>query len=162
MVVCIWVLAIVPKLFSLPQVGEPLTILLFLLPYLFACIFYVYDAIWIYDESWSHLCWYSFSRLSSCYLSRVSLGRRRLFLRFGKWWVICFLLLRVSKGFIRINTAGASLHEVAHEYRVLWIQAGVYFILSCIIYRYQIIRSRKMIIKQYRYMKMRRMLRERE
>ena len=38
-VVCIWVLAIVPKLFSLPQVGEPLTILLFLLPYLFACIF---------------------------------------------------------------------------------------------------------------------------
>ena len=66
------------------------------------------------------------------------------------------------QGFIRINTAGASLHEVAHEYRVLWIQAGVYFILSCIIYRYQIIRSRKMIIKQYRYMKMRRMLRERE
>ena len=79
-VVCIWVLAIVPKLFSLPQVGEPLTILLFLLPYLFACIFMS-----------------SFSRLSSCYLSRVSLGRRRLFLRFGKWWVICFLLLRVSR-----------------------------------------------------------------
>ena len=49
-VVCIWVLAIVPKLFSLPQVGEPLTILLFLLPYLFACIF-IYDVIGIYDES---------------------------------------------------------------------------------------------------------------
>ena len=33
-VVCIWVLAIVPKLFSLPQVGEPLTILLFSLMFL--------------------------------------------------------------------------------------------------------------------------------
>ena len=80
------------------------------------------------------------------------------------WKVVGYLFPSTPgiQGFIRINTAGASLHEVAHEYRVLWIQAGVYFILSCIIYRYQIIRSRKMIIKQYRYMKMRRMLRERE
>lgn len=37
-VVYIWALAIVPRLFSLPQVGGPLTILLFLLSYLFACI----------------------------------------------------------------------------------------------------------------------------
>ena len=80
------------------------------------------------------------------------------------WKVVGYLFPSTPgiQGFIRINTAGVSLHEVAHEYRVLWIQAGVYFILSCIIYRYQIIRSRKMIIKQYRYMKMRRMLRERE
>ena len=133
-VVCIWVLAIVPKLFSLPQVGEPLTILLFLLPYLFACIFMSMT-------------------LSGFMTSRES-----------PWKVVGYLFPSTPgiQGFIRINTAGASLHEVAHEYRVLWIQAGVYFILSCIIYRYQIIRSRKMIIKQYRYMKMRRMLRERE
>ena len=39
-VVCIWVLAVVPKLFSLPQVGDPVTILLFILPYLFASIFF--------------------------------------------------------------------------------------------------------------------------
>ncbi|HBA29247.1 MAG TPA: ABC transporter permease, partial [Parabacteroides goldsteinii] len=54
----------------------------------------------------------------------------------------------------------ASLNEVAHEYRTLWIQAGIYFITACIIYRYQIMRSRKLIIKQYRYMKMQRMLRQ--
>ena len=41
-VVCIWVLAVVPKLFSLPQVGDPVTILLFILPYLFASIFFDY------------------------------------------------------------------------------------------------------------------------
>ena len=138
-VVCIWVLAIVPKLFSLPQVGEPLTILLFLLPYLFACIF------------------------MSMTLSGFMTSRESPMLVFVFTSVILlFPSTPGIQGFIRINTAGASLHEVAHEYRVLWIQAGVYFILSCIIYRYQIIRSRKMIIKQYRYMKMRRMLRERE
>ena len=38
-VVCIWALGVVPKLFSLPQVGEPWTVMLFVLPYLFASIF---------------------------------------------------------------------------------------------------------------------------
>lgn len=39
-IVCVWVFAIVPRMFSLPQVGIPGIILLFLLPYLFACIFF--------------------------------------------------------------------------------------------------------------------------
>ena len=58
------------------------------------------------------------------------------------------------QGFIRINTCGAALNEVVHEYHTLWIQAGAYFVLALVIYRFQIIRSRKMIIKQHRYMKM--------
>lgn len=104
-VVCIWVLAIVPKLFSLPQVGEPLTILLFLLPYLFACIFMSMTLSGFMTSRESPMLVFV-SRLSSCYLSRVSLGRRRLFLRFGKWWVICFLLLRVSRDlFVSIRQA---------------------------------------------------------
>ena len=148
-VVCIWVLAIVPKLFSLPQVGEPLTILLFLLPYLFACIFMSMTLVFV------------FTSVILLFISGVSWPEAAIP---PFWKVVGYLFPSTPgiQGFIRINTAGASLHEVAHEYRVLWIQAGVYFILSCIIYRYQIIRSRKMIIKQYRYMKMRRMLRERE
>jgi ABC-2 type transport system permease protein len=47
------------------------------------------------------------------------------------------------QGFTLINTTGANLSEVMNEYRLLWIQAGVYFISACIIYRYQIIRSWK-------------------
>jgi len=47
------------------------------------------------------------------------------------------------QGFTRINTAGAGLSEVMNEYRLLWMQAGVYFISACLIYRYQIIRTCK-------------------
>ena len=94
-VVCIWVLAIVPKLFSLPQVGEPLTILLFLLPYLFACIFMSMT-----------LSGFMTSRESPMLVFVFTSVRRRLFLRFGKWWVICFLLLRVSRDlFVSIRQA---------------------------------------------------------
>ena len=159
-VVCIWVLAIVPKLFSLPQVGEPLTILLFLLPYLFACIFMSMTLSGFMTSRESPMLVFVFTSVI-LFISGVSWPEAAIP---PFWKVVGYLFPSTPgiQGFIRINTAGASLHEVAHEYRVLWIQAGVYFILSCIIYRYQIIRSRKMIIKQYRYMKMRRMLRERE
>ena len=63
-------------------------------------------------------------------------------------------LLYLRSQVIRINTCGAALNEVVHEYHTLWIQAGAYFVLALVIYRFQIIRSRKMIIKQHRYMKM--------
>ena len=160
-VVCIWVLAIVPKLFSLPQVGEPLTILLFLLPYLFACIFMSMTLSGFMTSRESPMLVFVFTSVILLFISGVSWPEAAIP---PFWKVVGYLFPSTPgiQGFIRINTAGVSLHEVAHEYRVLWIQAGVYFILSCIIYRYQIIRSRKMIIKQYRYMKMRRMLRERE
>ena len=166
-VVCIWVLAIVPKLFSLPQVGEPLTILLFLLPYLFACIFMSMTLSGFMTSRESPMLVFVFTSVILLFISGVSWPEAAIP---PFWKVVGYLFPSTPgiQGFIRINTAGASFrwggggHEVAHEYRVLWIQAGVYFILSCIIYRYQIIRSRKMIIKQYRYMKMRRMLRERE
>ena len=149
-VVCIWVLAIVPKLFSLPQVGEPLTILLFLLPYLFACIFMSMTLSGFMTSRESPMLVFVFTSVILLFISGVSWPEAAI----PPFWKVV--------GYLFPSTPGASLHEVAHEYRVLWIQAGVYFILSCIIYRYQIIRSRKMIIKQYRYMKMRRMLRERE
>ena len=95
-VVCIWVLAIVPKLFSLPQVGEPLTILLFLLPYLFACIFMSMTLSGFMTSRESPMLVFVFTSVILLFISGVSC-RRRLFLRFGKWWVICFLLLRVSR-----------------------------------------------------------------
>ncbi len=38
-VVCIWLFAVVPNLFSFPRVSQPFHVLAFLLPYLFACIF---------------------------------------------------------------------------------------------------------------------------
>lgn len=145
-VVCIWVLAIVPKLFSLPQVGEPLTILLFLLPYLFACIFMSMTLSGFMTSRESPMLVFVFTSVILLFISGVSWPEAAIP---PFWKVVGYLFPSTPgiQGFIRINTAGASLHEVAHEYRVLWIQAGVYFILSCIIYRYQIIRSRKMIIK---------------
>ena len=158
-VVCIWALGVVPKLFSLPQVGEPWTVMLFVLPYLFASIFLSMTLSGFMTSRESPMLVFVFTSVILLFISGVSWPKEAIP---PFWKAIGYLFPSTLgiQGFIRINTAGASLNEVAHEYRTLWIQAGIYFITACIIYRYQIMRSRKLIIKQYRYMKMQRMLRQ--
>ena len=158
-VVCIWALGVVPKLFSLPQVGEPWTVMLFVLPYLFASIFLSMTLSGFMTSRESPMLVFVFTSVILLFISGVSWPKEAIP---PFWKAVGYLFPSTSgiQGFIRINTAGACLNEVAHEYHTLWIQAGIYFITACAIYRYQIMRSRKLIIKQYRYMKMQRMLRQ--
>lgn len=151
-VVCIWVLAIVPRLFALPQVGNPLNILLFVLPYLFACIFLSMTLSGFMTSRESPMLVFVFTSVILLFISGVSWPEASIP---PFWKAIGYLFPSTPgiQGFIRINTSGATIHEVAHEYRVLWIQAGGYFIASCLIYRYQIIRSRKLVIRRYRYLR---------
>ena len=156
-VVCIWALGVVPKVVSLPQVGEPWTVMLFVLPYLFASIFLSMTLSGFMTSRESPMLVFVFTSVILLFISGVSWPKEAIP---PFWKAVGYLFPSTPgiQGFIRINTAGATLNEVAHEYRTLWIQAGVYFITACMIYRYQILRSRKLIIKQYRYMKMQRML----
>ena len=45
---------------------------------------------------------------------------------------------------------GALLEDVQPEYQALWIQTGIYFITTCIVYRWQILRSRLHVRDAYR------------
>lgn len=156
-VVCIWALAVVPKLFSQPQVGEPWTVMYFVLPYLFASIFLSMTLSGLMTSRESPMLVFVFTSVILLFISGVSWPKEAIP---PFWKAVGYLFPSTPgiQGFIRINTSGATLNEVAHEYHTLWIQTGVYFITACIIYRYQIMRSRKLIIKRYQYMKMQWML----
>ena len=135
--VCIWVLAVVPKLFSLPQVGDPVTILLFILPYLFASIFFAMTLSGFMTTREAPMLVFVFTSVILIFISGVSWPKEAIP---PFWQVVGYLFPSTPgiQGFIRINTCGATLNEVSHEYHVLWIQAGVYFLLACVIYRFQI------------------------
>lgn len=156
-VVCIWALAVVPKLFSLPQVGDPWTVMLFVLPYLFASIFLSMTLSGFMTSRESPMLVFVFTSVILLFISGVSWPKEAIP---PFWKAVGYLFPSTPgiQGFIRINTSGATLNEVAYEYHTLLVQVGIYFITACIIYRYQIIHSRKLIIKQYRYMKMQRMM----
>lgn len=151
-VVCLWALAILPRLFSLPQVGEPLTVLLFLLPYLFACIFFAITISGLMTTRESPMLVFVFTSLILLFISGISWPKEAMP---PFWKAVGYLFPSTAgiQGFVSINSMGATLNEVAHQYRTLWLQAGIYFITACIIYRYQIIRSHKLIHKQHVHMK---------
>lgn len=140
-VVCIWVLAVVPKLFSLPQVGDPVTVLVFILPYLFASIFFAMTLSGFMTTREAPMLVFVFTSVILIFISGVSWPKEAIP---PFWQAVGYLFPSTPgiQGFIRINTCGATLSEVMHEYHTLWIQAGVYFVLALIIYRFQIIRSR--------------------
>ena len=146
-------------MFSLPQVGEPWTVVLFVLPYLFACIFMAMTLSGFMRSRESPMLVFVFTSVILLFISGVSWPKEAI----PPFWQVvgyAFPSTPGIQGFIRINTTGATLNEVAHEYHTLWVQAGVYFITACMVYRYQIIKSRKLIITQYKYMKMHQALRK--
>lgn len=51
------------------------------------------------------------------------------------------------QAFIRMNTAGASAAAVQVQLMALWVQAGIYFVLSWFVYRWQILQSEKRSVR---------------
>ena len=74
------------------------------------------------------------------------------------WEVISWLFPSTFgiNGFVRINNMGATLTDVLTEYRILWIQTGVYFLTTCIVYRRQITLSRRHVYERLKEIKKRR------
>jgi ABC-2 type transport system permease protein len=141
-VACTWALGIVPRLFSLPQIGDPLVILLFIIPYLLACIFLAMTLSGFITSRESPMLLFVFASVILLFLSGISWPAESMP---PFWRAVSYFIPATPgiRGFVRINTMGATLNEVAYEYRMLWVQTGFYFITACIIYRYQIIRARK-------------------
>lgn len=151
-IVCVWIFAIVPRLFGLPQVGHPWTVLLFLLPYLFACIFLSMTLSGFMVSRESPMLIFVFTSVILLFLSGVSWPKEMIP---PFWQAVGYIFPSTPavQGFVRINTAGATLSEVTHEYQVLWLQTGIYFLTACIIYRYQIIRSRVISHRLHKHVK---------
>ena len=151
-VVCLWILAIVPRLFTLPQIGNPWTVMLFILPYLFACIFLAMTLSGFMTTRESSMLFFVFTSLILLFVSGISWPMHSI-PPFWKAFGYLFPSTMGVQGFIRINSTGATLSEVAHEYQILWIQAGTYFVTTCMVYRFQLIKNRERIHKHYMHLK---------
>lgn len=56
---------------------------------------------------------------------------------------------------------GATFSDIAAECRLMWIQAAVYFITACAVYRYQINLSRRKLLGQLSHIRHKREVRRR-
>ena len=53
-------------------------------------------------------------------------------------------------GFVAINNMGADLSDVKHEWYMLWMQAFIYLIATCAVYKASITRARQRVIENWR------------
>ena len=136
-VMSVYAFTVVTHGFGLPKLGDLATLTVFVTPFLLSCIFLAMVL--------SALIW----RREDCIMLFVFLSVPLLFLSGVSWpwasmptfWKGVAMLFPSTfgmNGYVRIQSTGATLSDVAFELRGLWIQAGVYFVAACLIYRKQI------------------------
>ena len=150
--VSFYVLHIVPRLFSLNQIGQPGSLVLFVAPYLAACIFFAMTTSIAIRNRETCMLIFVFTSVPLLFISGISWPGAAI-PPFWKYVSYIFPSTFGINGFVKINNMGATLSEVAFEYKALWIQAGIYFLTTCWVYRWQILMSRKHAIERYKELK---------
>jgi ABC-2 type transport system permease protein len=140
--IAFYVLCVVPWMFSLNQIAQPGTLTLFVLPYLAACIFFAMTASIAIRNRETCMLIFVFTSLPLLFISGISWPGAAIppFWKYISW---LFPSTFGINGFVKINNMGATLSEVAFEYKGLWLQTGFYFLTTCAVYRWQILRSVK-------------------
>lgn len=147
--VSVYILCVVPWLFSLNQIAIPGVLTLFTLPYLAACIFFAMTASIAIRNRETCMLLFVFTSVPLLFLSGISWPGAAM-PAFWKYFSYIFPSTFGINGYVRINSMGATLNEVSFEYQALWIQTGFYFITTCLVYRWQILQSRKHVIEEYK------------
>ena len=139
-----YLLAAVPYFFSFISLAGGKALIIFTLPYLLACIFFsmTISCLMRYRENVMLLV--VFSSVPLLFMSGVSWPQSNIP---AFWQGVSWLFPSTFgiRGFVRMNSMGATLQDVATEYRALWIQTIVYFILAHEVYRFQIGKARQSI-----------------
>ena len=153
--VSVYILCVVPWIFKLNRIAIPGELALFILPYLAACIFFSMTASIAIRNRETCMLLFVFTSVPLLFLSGISWPAAAI-PPFWKYFSYIFPSTFGINGYVRINSMGATLNEVAFEYRALWLQAGFYFITACLVYRRQIILSRRHMIEAYKKMRQKR------
>ena len=130
------------------QIGQPGSLVLFVAPYLAACIFFAMTTSIAIRNRETCMLIFVFTSVPLLFISGISWPGAAI-PPFWKYVSYIFPSTFGINGFVKINNMGATLSEVAFEYKALWIQAGVYFLTTCWVYRWQILMSRKHAIERY-------------
>ncbi len=128
---------VVPRLFGYTSMLHPGSLIALMTPYLLSCIFFgmMLSCLVRYRENVILLV--VFTSIPFLFLAGISWPQSSMP---GAWRAIACLLPSTFgvRGFVRLNTMGASLSDITVEYQALWIQTLVYFFATCLVYRFQI------------------------
>lgn len=148
----VYVLGVVPRLFSLNRIGNPWDMALFIVPYLLACIFFAMTVSVLVRQRETCIMLIVFSSVPLLFLSGVSWPGSAI----APFWKVVsgfFPSTFGINGYLKLDCMGAEPAAVRKEWIALWGQAVFYFFTTCLVYRNNIIASRRRFIARYRKMK---------
>ncbi len=159
-VMAAWLTMIVPRIFGFVCLAGPAELLGVLVPYVLACVFFSMTVSCLIRYRENVMLLVVFFSVPLLFLSGVSWPQSNIpwFWQSLSW---IFPSTFGVRAFVRTNSMGAGLADVAVEYRMLWVQVVVYFCLACGVYRYQIYLSRDHLIRRLNEIRHKREVRRR-
>ncbi len=126
----------VPRMFSFPHLGAYKDLLLMMIPYILACIFFGMTVSCLVRYRENVMLLMVFVSVPLLFLTGVSWPQSNIP---GAWQGVSWLFPSTFgvRAFIRVSSMGATFDQILPEIRLLWIQAAAYLGLACIVYRYQ-------------------------
>lgn len=135
-IIAAYVTLVIPRLFGFVSLVHASDLATFMFPYLLSCIFFgmMLSCVVRYRENVMLLV--VFSSLPLLFMSGASWPASNIP---GIWKAVSWLFPSTFgiQGFISMNTAGAHLSDIIPQYTCLWIQTIIFFIMTCIVYKFQ-------------------------
>ena len=128
---------VVPQLFGFTSLTSAATLVALMLPYILVCIFFGITVSCMVRHRENVILLVVFMSVPLLFVSGVSWPGSNI-----PRFCFCISWLFPStfgiRSFVRVNTMGATLADIALEYRALLVQMAVYFLLACAVYRHHV------------------------
>ena len=133
---------VVPRFFSFIALVRWQDLLLMMIPYLLACVFFGMTVSCLVRYRENVMLLMVFISVPLLFMTGVSWPQSDIP---GVWQGVSWLFPSTFgvRAFVRMNTLGGTLNDVLPELRILWIQAAAYFGTACLVYGHQLRESRR-------------------
>ena len=137
-----YLVTMVPWMFHFIQMAPWQNLLALMLPYLLACIFFGMTVSCLVRYRENVILLMVFISLPLLFMTGVSWPQSSIP---GVWQGVSWLFPSTFgvRAYLRLNSMGASIGDVAFELRCLWIQVAAYFGMACLVYGHQLRESRR-------------------
>ena len=151
-VISAYITLAVPYIFNFTMLAAPVDLIRLLLPYLLSVIFFGMTLSCLVRHRENVMLLVVFTSVPFLFLTGVSWPQSSIP---GVWDGIAWLIPSTFgvRGFLRLSSMGGTFADIRTEVLALWSQAIVYFSITCLVYRYQIISARKHAIARASSMK---------
>ena len=137
LLIAAWVLLAVPRMFHFVQMLHFSDFLLFVVPYLLACVFFATTFSFFIRQRENVMLLVVFTSVPFLFMSGVSWPKSNI-PEVWQWVSWLFPSTFGIQGFIKMNTLGGVFGDIIPEIKGLWIQTVIYGVFATLVTRWQV------------------------